>query len=244
MKQYKDRFDLLTILLVAFVCMGFISCSDDDDNNSSANKEKTDSELILGTWNFTSDNGNISITFFDNGTYAHFDYKYFDDYSGFYRLTNDSIIFTIVQSKNISYNRSVGIKELSDNSLVFEGYDSQRISSGIIYNGVYRGTREKNVDEKTAVKYRKDIIGDWKVTYDLYGTMTSTLRINDNGTFVFYDEKPSDGYNGTYSICDDKLLFVEDSQKCPIGGLYKIKELTDNRFVLTDMYEDEITGYK
>ena len=114
-------------------------------------------------------------------------------------MTNDSIIFTIVQSKNISYNRSVGIKELSDNSLVFEGYDSQRISSGIIYNGVYRGTREKNVDEKTAVKYRKDIIGDWKVTYDLYGTMTSTLRINDNGTFVFYDEKPSDGYNGTYS---------------------------------------------
>ncbi len=99
MKQNKDRFYLLTILLVAFVYMGFISCSKDDDNNPSANKKKTDSELILGTWNFTSDNGNISITFFDNGTYAHLGYKPFVDYSGFYRLTSDSVIFTIVQAK-------------------------------------------------------------------------------------------------------------------------------------------------
>ncbi len=155
------------------------------------------------------------------------------------------LFLLLCKQKKIAYSRSVEIKELSDNSLVFEGYDLQRISTGIIYDGVYRGTREKNIDEKTAVKYRKDIIGDWKVTYDLYGTQTSTLKIIDNGTFVFYHEKPSDGYNGTYSICDDKLLFVEDTQKCPIGGLYKINELTDNRFVLIDMYKDEfVGGYK
>lgn len=213
-----------------------------------AGKRKTFSELILGTWNFTNEDDSIGITFFNNGTYNHFNYKKkHSGYSGYYKLTSDSIIFTIVQSKDITYSRSVKIKELSENSLTFEGFDSQiKPSSGIIYDGVYQGTREKDVDEKTAEKYRKDIIGDWKVTYyDHYGeSNTSTLRIDENGNFIYYDETPSRGYNGIYGICGDKLLFLEDSQKCPIGTLYKISELTSNRFVFIDMDNDEIIGSK
>lgn len=244
MKYANYLSGLLAIIIMAFMSLGVVSCKKNDESDT-PQKEKTEQEIILGTWNFINDDEDISITFFDNGAYAHYSKKYHDGYEGFYKLTPDSVIFTIVQSKNVTYNRSVKVIELSENLFIFEGFDLQRISSGIIYDGIYKGSKENKVDEKTAVKYRKDIVGKWNVTYNLYGNQTSTLNIKDNGTFLFYDEgDEEDYYQGTYSICYDKLLFVEDTQKCPIGGLYTINELTNNSFVLVNTYNEQISGSK
>ena len=239
----KKNFMHLMAIMVGIMTSACIVSCDDKDKPEDTDETKTEKDFILGTWNFKNNyDERISITFFDNGTYAHCDYQDDDNYEGFYKLTSDLVVFTIVQGKDYTYNKSVKIIELSDDSFIFEGDDEGDVH-GIIYDGLYKGTKERNIDEKTVVRYRKEIIGEWSITYgSVYGTETATLDIKDNGTFLFYDE---DGYyRGTYSICDDKIMMLEDTQKCPIGGLSTIKELNSERFVFTNTYNKEIVGSK
>ena len=227
-------FNCFTILMVAIVSVGFVSCDNSDEsdntNNGNINKGKTRKECLLGTWNFSANTASgseeISITFFENGTYADHDHKYNNrNIEGYYILSADSITFIEVQSVNYKYKKSVKILELTDNTLLFEG---QNIS----YDGIFRGTKERNIDEKTSERFRKDIIGDWILGTDV-------LSIKDNGNFEYteYYKNRSHVYKGVYDICDDKILLFEETQKCGICGLYVIKMISGDKLVMEGKYE-------
>ena len=214
-----------------------------NSNNNSQNGS------LIGTWNFTDiDNEEISITFFENGTYAYFLDRYDYAYVGYYQQTADSLIFTIQLAENISSISSVKIMELSENSFVFEGYDTQRKTGNNdtrVFNGIYRGTKEsKHLGETTSARYKNDIVGEWNVeaVYQKYNVTTFALSISNNGTFKWTDDNKDREYNGVYSICDNKILFLEQTQKCPMGGLHTIKELSESHFVLANVYNQESVG--
>lgn len=57
---------LLTIMMVAFVSMNFVSCSDDDDDKKDS-KNDSNTESIIGTWRWSGYNDTSELTFYPDG---------------------------------------------------------------------------------------------------------------------------------------------------------------------------------
>ena len=64
----KNLLNWMTILMVAIVSVGFVSCDDDDDDDSKAS--------IIGTWRYDYSDGYDLLTFNSNGKGTYSEYYY------------------------------------------------------------------------------------------------------------------------------------------------------------------------
>ena len=218
---------LWTVLVMMMMpTMVMFSCSDDDKQEIESVKKPYD-EMIIGFWSCVADGETMNFVFFDNGTYAETgDNDWY--YDGKYQVIGDSVKFTTLWPEERV--NSIRIISLSDDTFVFDGYGSK----------TFRGTKEKNVNHETVAEHRQQIVGDWDITYDLYGKETSPMSIKSNGTFDFENGE----YTGPYSICDNKILFLDATWKCPVGGLLTIKDMSEKQFVLVNTDGEQIVGTK
>ena len=67
----KFQFRVLAMIMMALVCVGFVSCGDDDDDDGLANLDET-SQLIVGSWYRNSSYGTYSWQFNADGTCEYY----------------------------------------------------------------------------------------------------------------------------------------------------------------------------
>lgn len=68
----KNLLNWITILMVAIVSVGFVSCGDDDDED----EKKIDEVTIIGTWRLDYSSGYELLTFNSNGKGTLSEYNY------------------------------------------------------------------------------------------------------------------------------------------------------------------------
>lgn len=68
----KNLLNWMTILMVAIVSVGFVSCGDDDDED----EKKIDEVTIIGTWRLDYSSGYELLTFNSNGKGTLSEYNY------------------------------------------------------------------------------------------------------------------------------------------------------------------------
>lgn len=68
----KNLLNWMTILMVAIVSVGFVSCGDDDD----VDEKKIDEVTIIGTWRCDYSDGYELLTFNSNGKGTYSEYYY------------------------------------------------------------------------------------------------------------------------------------------------------------------------
>lgn len=68
----KNLLNWMTILMVAIVSVGFVSCGDDDDED----EKKIDEVTIIGTWRLDYSSGYELLTFNSNGKGTLSEYYY------------------------------------------------------------------------------------------------------------------------------------------------------------------------
>ena len=229
MELKRKNFWMLFAILVAcgLTLLSLSSCGDDDSSTSkpdnTLNSGNSDEGEIVGSWSLygESDTTKLRATFMNNGTFWY--KSRYSSYRGTYKQTKDSVIFTFIHSKYYTHKSSVKIIELTDLRFVFEGYDLQRNNTNLVFSGIFRGTKQKRLNNSIVTEYKKNIVGNWNIYQE-----SAPLSIGSDGTFMI--EK----YYGTYDICDDKILFFEETGKCSLNGLYTIKVMDDAKMILVD----------
>ena len=224
----KYRLNWITILMVAIVSVGFVSCGDDDDDND--NKEKQSSTSIIGTWcNYWGSDARsyTAYSFFEDGTGLMFDKgngaKRFT-----YTFNPQTLWMTIVYSEYDK--RNINITKLTSSMLVIDG----------------------NEYKKTELTYPMLILGEWYLHVDARNSLGKGTRVvftadwdkEGTGTYEakdYYNDDATEEWNysfsglsgkvsGTWSISDKRLSIKGSSQ---IAGEYIIESLVVNgcRFV-------------
>lgn len=76
MKKKEFFWSLLTVMMVAMLSVGIVSCSKDDKND-----ESNPSSKVIGTWSVRDGNESLTLTFKSGGVGTS-TYKYYSSYSG------------------------------------------------------------------------------------------------------------------------------------------------------------------
>ena len=131
----KDLFNWMTILMVAIVSVGFVSCGDDDDDNN---------KLIIGTWRRSWGDGPRQYTaysFFDDGTGLSFD-KGNGAERFTYAFDSQTKIVSIEYSEY--YKEQMTVSKITSNSLVMDGDEYKKVE--LTYDMLILGEWYFNVD--------------------------------------------------------------------------------------------------
>ena len=215
----------MTILMVAIVSVGFVSCGGDDDGNNNNNKEEQSSASIIGTWRNDWGSGARSYTaysFFEDGTGLMFDKG-----NGAQRFTYT--YNSHPQSVNIVYSEydkeSMNISKLTSSSLVMDGDEYKKIEltySMLILGEWYLHVGGINTDGVSGKGTRVVFTADWNL--EGTGTYEAKDYINGDATdeWNYSFSGLSGKVSGTWSISDKRLSIKGSSQ---IAGEYIIEGL-------------------
>ena len=215
----------MTILMVAIVSVGFVSCGGDDDGNNNNNKEEQSSASIIGTWRNDWGSGARSYTaysFFEVGTGLMFDKG-----NGAQRFTYT--YNSHPQSVNIVYSEydkeSMNISKLTSSSLVMDGDEYKKIEltySMLILGEWYLHVGGINTDGVSGKGTRVVFTADWNL--EGTGTYEAKDYINGDATdeWNYSFSGLSGKVSGTWSISDKRLSIKGSSQ---IAGEYIIEGL-------------------
>ena len=107
----------MTILMVAIMSVGFMSCSKDDD------VKKTGEVSLVGTWRYDFSTGYVLFTFSQDGTvrcqeYDHGEWE--EDKIYHYTFSNGILRITYEDGRE---RETIEVISLSDTKLVLEDYD-------------------------------------------------------------------------------------------------------------------------
>ena len=215
----------MTILMVAIVSVGFVSCGGDDDGNNNNNKEEQSSASIIGTWRNDWGSGARSYTaysFFEDGTGLMFDKG-----NGAQRFTYT--YNSHPQSVNIVYSEydkeSMNISKLTSSVLVMDGDEYKKIEltySMLILGEWYLHVGGINTDGVSGKGTRVVFTADWNL--EGTGTYEAKDYINGDATdeWNYSFSGLSGKVSGTWSISDKRLSIKGSSQ---IAGEYIIEGL-------------------
>lgn len=107
----------MTILMVAIVSIGFVSCGDDDDD------KKVENVSIVGTWSLNfSPNDYCLLTFYQNGTVKYQEYdngKWQEDDTYNYTYSNGILSLTYSNGRK---RETIEVISLSETKLVLKDW--------------------------------------------------------------------------------------------------------------------------
>ena len=225
----KILLNWMTIMMVAIVSIGFVSCgNDDDDGNKTNHSEEQASTSIIGTWRNDWGSGARSYTaysFFEDGTGL-----YFDKGNGAKRFTYT--YNSQIQSLNIVYSeydkKQRTISKLTSSVLVMNGDEykkSELTYSMLILGEWYLHVGGINTDGIAGKGTRVLFTSDWNVEG------TGTYEAKDYYNYDATDEWDysfsglSGKVSGMWTITDNRLSIKGQSQ---IAGEYIIEGLVVN----------------
>ena len=129
MKKYLLNW--MTILMVAIVSVGFVSCGDDDDN------DKKETSSLVGTWVYFERDGDYSLslmyTFNSDGTFKHvwqetisWDKSYSGEESGLWKYDSNNhklTLTTIVGEEPGVYTYAIRLQGNQMTKIEDDGYE-------------------------------------------------------------------------------------------------------------------------
>lgn len=221
----KNLLNWMTILMVAIVSVGFVSCGDDDDDNNNKIDEEETATSIIGTWRDSWGDGPRSYTaysFFDDGTGLMFD-KGNGAERFTYSYNSQSKIVSIEYSE---YDKEqMTVSEITSNTLVMDGDEYKKVE--LTYDMLILGEWYLHVDARNSSGKGTRVVftADWNV--EGTGSYEAKDYYNDDATDEWYYSFNglSGKVSGTWSITDKRLSIKGASQ---IAGEYIIEGLVVN----------------
>ena len=197
----KNIFSWMTIMLMAFVCVGFTACGDDDDNGETGGGDSSGSGTFQGAKRVFGDN---LVKVFTHSTSSHWEFTY--DANGFMTKAKEG-----TYSNNYDYEIS---------------YSGNIITAKKYKDGEYRKTMTVTIGSNGFASKAVEEDGDWsyEFSYDNSGHLTRWAdydegEINDeilmtwqNGDVV--SGKCNDNHPNTYAItyvADGQSLITNDA---------------------------------
>lgn len=216
----KDLLNWMTILMVAIVSVGFVSCGDDDDDDKKA------SASIVGTWrNSWGDDprGYTAYSFFDDGTGLMFDKG-----NGAERFTYSFSSQTQIVS--IEYNEyntdQINVSNITSNALIMDGDEYRKVE--LTYDMLILGEWFLHVDPRNTIDKETRVIFYADDNIEATGFYEAKDYFSDAEAMkeVYYSFSGLSGkVRGTWSITGNRLSIKGSSQ---IAGEYIIEGLVVN----------------